>query len=171
METIKFTLKNASQTKTYRAVICFLLAVFLLTACEKPTPPNDGTTTPNDTIIADEFIPQWEEVSMDSNHYCRILLSFDSSINRLHSRVTLSGDYYFKILWGNGWIDYTMKNDTMYYIQSYSQEEENLYSYGYPPMLTWKITNPADSLMEMRYLGIRLADATHIYDYLFHRIK
>ena len=57
MNTHTFKQKSVSETRTHGTVICFLLAVFLLTACEKePQPIPNGSNNIGDTIIQDTIM-------------------------------------------------------------------------------------------------------------------
>lgn len=139
------------QKKIALTVFFSLTAFALLIACDKPNPPNGGTTNPTDTMTHD--ISYWECVIEEStpyhNYHFIISLSIDHTINRLYSTVTHLRGNDPGIMWGDGnWADFIMDNDTMYYTKAYSQELDYINIYE-DPFRTWIVTYPADTLMIM----------------------
>jgi hypothetical protein len=100
-----------------------------------------------------------------------ITLSFHPSQNRYYSTRTIVGETNARFLFGNGWCDYFISNDTLYITKVGNNQNEIELVEVSSASPRWLLTKHSETKLQMKYYGELPADARIVPLYIFNRKK
>ena len=157
-----------------KIVLLSFFAVLLVTACEKPTPPNGDPTDPIDTTSLSYYLAgEWECVTIvnpyDLYDTAVITLTFypiEKKIYQTMVRLDSTLGHYSWILFNHNdiWSYYDLREDTLYY-----QQSDGDFHFDDGADYSYTIYRPSQDTMAMIYRGA--LPANMVRGYLFIRKK